>query len=421
MYFLADSNSFFTSVEKVFDFKIRGLPIISLSSNDGTIIALSESAKKLGLKKGTAFFKIKSFCEQNGVVVRSANFPLISDISARVMATVGRFAPEQYCYSIDEMLLRYQNINKVIPNLTDHARLIRKTVYKECKIPISVGGGSSITISKVANKLAKQHKSLNGALVIESENTRIRALKATMIEDIWGIGRRLAPKLSLMGFKTAYDLSQMNLNVARSQFSINLERTVRELNGVPCYHWDEVEPDQQQIFSTSTLGLKIFSKEPLLQALSKHAAVAAHKARRKNLKSKAVTCFIANSAFDQAPVHLRAMHEFEFATNDTCSITKAVTAMGSQLFKENIAFNKVGVGLLELSNVKNTQYDLFNSNPENPALMLALDGINARYGRDTIYLGSQGTDSTPKWGAKKEYLSKEYTTNWEHIPVVNAV
>lgn len=334
------------------------------------------------------------------------------------MAVIGRYAPIQHVYSIDESLLYYRNIQKVIPDLTAHALKIRKDVYRLCKIPVCVGGGSTITLSKIANRVAKKNQQLNGVLVIESEDARIKALKSTPLEDVWGIGRRLSPKLQLLGVKTAYDLSQMNLTVARNQFSINLERTIRELNGQACYHWDQVEPDQKQIFSTRSLGTRLYDAESVLQALSKHAGIVAQKARNRRLKGKVLMCFITNSAFHDTPVYLKGIHEFEYATNDTIAITRAVNRIGTQLFREGIAFSKVGVGLLDLTNTKNTQIDLFNTEPDNPKLMQAFDSINSRFGRDTIFVGAQGCEQ--KWDMRREFLSKEFTTNWNDIPIVNS-
>ncbi|WP_105903518.1 DUF4113 domain-containing protein [Vibrio gangliei] len=350
--------------------------------------------------------------------ILSQLYALYADISSRVMGVIGRYAPQQHEYSIDESILYFRNIQKVIPDLTAHAAKIRKDVYRLCKIPVCVGGGSSITLSKIANRVAKKERSLDGVLVIESEDVRLRALKSTPLTDVWGVGRRLAPKLNLMGIKTAYDLSQMNLSVARNQFSVNLERTVRELNGQVCFHWDDIEPDQRQIFSTRSLGTKLYDLELILQALSKHAGVAATKARKKNLKAKAVVCFISTSAFQDEPVYLKGVHEFEYATNDTIAITRAVNHVGKKLFREGVAFSKVGVGLLDLTNAKNSQMDMFNPEPDNPKLMQAMDVINSRYGRDTLFVGAQGCEQ--KWDMRREFLSKEYTTNWNDIPVVNS-
>jgi hypothetical protein len=53
-----------------------------------------------------------------------------------------------------------------------------------------------------------------------------------------------------MNIHTAYDLAKIPPGLARKQFSIEIERTVRELNGQVCKQSDEARADKQQIFST---------------------------------------------------------------------------------------------------------------------------------------------------------------------------
>lgn len=81
---LVDGNSFYASIERIFDPSIATAPICVLSNNDGAIVALTPEAKALGLKMGTPWFKVRSFAEHHGVVARSSNYELYGDISWRL-------------------------------------------------------------------------------------------------------------------------------------------------------------------------------------------------------------------------------------------------------------------------------------------------------------------------------------------------
>ena len=88
------------------------------------------------------------------------------------------------------------------------------------------------------------------------------------------------------------------------------------------------------------------------------------------------------------------------------------------LYRPGLNYYKIGVGLLELSNDRHQQFDMFATNdPGNPALMNALDNLNSRFGSNTLFIAAQGIDE--KWEMKREYLSSQYTTDWRHIPVVH--
>lgn len=55
-------------------------------------------------------------------------------------------------------------------------------------------------------------------------------------------------------------------------------------------------------------------------------------------------------------------------------------------------YYKIGVGLIDLVDGRHEQKDLFNENPNNDELMKVFDGINKKYGGDTVFLGAQGIE-----------------------------
>jgi hypothetical protein len=103
---LVDCNSFYFSCERVFDPKIAGRPVVVLSNNDGNVIARTNAAKALGIEMGAPAFQIYGLIKRHGVVVRSSNYELYGDLSARVMDTLSDFTGEMETYSIDAAFLR---------------------------------------------------------------------------------------------------------------------------------------------------------------------------------------------------------------------------------------------------------------------------------------------------------------------------
>jgi DNA polymerase V len=331
-----------------------------------------------------------------------------------MMNIIGRFAPEQYVYSIDETFLSFKNCSQVITDLESHGRLIQRTVWKEAKLPVCVGLGPTLTLAKIANRAAKKLPEFRGVCVIDNDQVRIQILKQIDVEDVWGIGRRLSVKLRLMNIKTAYDLSNMAAGLARKTFSIEVERTVRELNGQVCKMWDQVKADKKQIFSTRSVGERITEFEQLKQALSKHVCIAAAKARRQGSVCKTVLIFATNSPHDERPSGFKSVIHLPYPTNSTVELSQAVSQSASTLFREGVRYYKIGVGLLDLTSEKNCQLDLFNASKANPALMNILDQLNEKYGRNTLFLAAQGTEQ--KWDMRREFLTPQYSTKWHSLP-----
>jgi DNA polymerase V len=416
MYALVDANSFYCSAEQVFRPEWRGKPLIVLSNNDGCVVACNRQAKEAGVPKFEPYFKIKALCEQKKVIALSSNYELYSSLSTKMMDVIGRFAPEQYIYSIDESYLDFSHTSKAIPCFWEHGALIRRSVWRECRLPVCVGFGSTLTLAKVANHAAKKSRDYRGVCVIETEQQRRDILSQMSVGDVWGIGRRLTERMKFMGITTALQLADCDPNKARKDFNVNVERTIRELNGQPSMHWDSHPTGKKQIFSTRSVGERITDLSSLTEALAKHCGIASRKAREQGSLCKTMLIFAGSSPFDDRPVSQRAIHQFAYPTSDVTQITKAATKMAQELFRDGVLYYKIGVGLIELVSGEHEQHDLFNDTPSNEKLMSALDGLNRRYGKDTLFLAAQGIEQ--KWGMRRDMLTPQYTTRWSCLPKI---
>lgn len=227
-------------------------------------VAANRQAKEAGIKKFVPYFQVKAQCAERGVIACSSNYELYADLSSKMMDIIGRFAPEQYVYSIDETFLSFKNCYPAIKCLHTQGQLIRRTVWKEARLPVCLGIAATLTLAKLANHAAKQIEGYKGVCVIDNDHDRTAILKQLAVGDVWGRGRRLSAKLELMNIRSAFDLANMPAGLARKQFSIEVERTVRELTGQVCKVWDEARADKKLIFSTRSMGQCITDVESIL-------------------------------------------------------------------------------------------------------------------------------------------------------------
>ncbi|MFZ4986954.1 MAG: DNA polymerase V subunit UmuC, partial [Blastocatellia bacterium] len=89
---LVDANNFYASCERVFDARLVGRPVVVLSNNDGCVIARSAESKQLGIAMGEPFFKVRDLIEEHRVIVRSSNYELYGDMTARLMDVLEQFS-----------------------------------------------------------------------------------------------------------------------------------------------------------------------------------------------------------------------------------------------------------------------------------------------------------------------------------------
>lgn len=96
-----------------------------------------------------------------------------------------------------------------------------------------------------------------------------------------GRGNLIARKLYVLGIRTALDLALTNPAFVRKNFSIVLERTVRELNGKSCMSLEEAPPAKQQIVCSRSFGEKITEYDSLRQAVCQYAERVSEKLRKE--------------------------------------------------------------------------------------------------------------------------------------------
>jgi DNA polymerase V len=154
--------------------------------------------------------------------------------------------------------------------------------------------------------------------------------------------------------------------------------------------------------------------------LCTHAEIAAVKLRKQNSMAKAMTIFAASSPHDPNGYYRKSVfHHFDTPTNDSRLFLNACTIALEALYKKGVRFYRCGVGLLDISDKSNVQFDLFSTAVTDPKLMLCMDAINQKYGRDTLHLAGKGTDQ--KFAMRREYLSPQYTTRLKDVPRIYCI
>ncbi|WP_139923602.1 Y-family DNA polymerase [Hymenobacter sp. DG01] len=427
MYALVDCNNFYVSCERVFRPELVGVPVVVLSNNDGCLISRSDEAKALGLRMGEPYFKARPLLEQHRVRVFSSNYPLYGDLSRRVNLVLGQFSPEVELYSIDESFVHLGAPARHGPAYEDVALAIRAAVLQQVGIPVCVGVGPTKTLAKLANRRARHTP--GGVLILDSPESRAKALVATPIQEIWGIGRRQAPKLLVAGIGTAAELAAAPEGWVRQNLGgVVGVRLWRELRGEACLSWhprpedeDESGARRHSVTYTRSFGQPQRGQLALQEAVATFAARAAEKLRRHGLAANLVTVLLGSDRFAAATdVATRtAVIYLPQATQNTSELLAAARRGLAQLYQPGTAYVRAGVLLSGLEPPGQPQLDLFR--PVEPTrlqeqqqLMRTLDSLNQRFGRDAVRYAATGTRSAA-WAGRSGFRSPAYTTNWEEL------
>lgn len=414
---LVDGNNFFVSCERVFNPQLAGRPVVVLSNNDGCVVARSNEVKALGVKMGTPWFQLRDRARQHGIAALSSNYELYADMSNRMMAMLGEYSPDQEIYSIDECFLGLAGFAH--HDLVEYGLSIRCRVGRWIGIPVCVGIGATKTLAKLANHCAKKGLAGREGVCDFSRMTddELRQLFSRIaVGEIWGVGPRLSRQLADLGIANVEALRGADAATLRARFSVTLERTIRELNGVSCIALEETAPNKQQIISSRSFGCYVYDLPSLREAVASYIAIAAEKLRSQGSLAGMVQVYVrTNPHKENVPQYQRGLTlPLPEPSNDTLRLTQAALAVLDRLYRPGYAYQKAGVALLHLSAAATTQASLLAILPDNPRLMEAMDRINAIWGRGTLRSAAEGIDK--RWRMKRERMSPGYTTRWDQLP-----
>ena len=418
---LVDCNNFYASCERVFEPKLEGRPIVVLSNNDGCIIARSNEAKALGIKMGAPYFKLKNLITQNGVVVKSSNYPLYGDMSSRVMKVIGEYSPVQEVYSIDESFI---DLMRLPLNLMDHMHSLRRRVKSWTGIPVCVGVGSTKVLAKLANRIAKKYPRFDGVFDIDdlSYERYCKLLKSVEVGDLWGIGRQSAKKLNRIGIHTSYDFYQSDVGVIETLLGVNGKKIYKELYGSSCIPIEAIPPARQQIVSSRSFGCDLKDFDELNQALTNLTRKAVNKLNNHQLATTTITVFIYTNPHkkDKPCVHLSKTVGMTTAIQDQSQIIPLVAQILRLIYKPGHSFYKGGLVLGNLT--KNyQQQDLFSITQNSQIQTMArqksntIRSVNKRFNESIKYASELGNN---RWLPRADFKSNRYTTSWTELLVI---
>ncbi|TDE55412.1 Y-family DNA polymerase [Flavobacterium sp. GT3P67] len=418
MYALVDCNNFYASCERVFQPKFVGKPVAILSNNDGCVISRSNEAKDVGVPMGAPIFKIKELVKEKNVEIFSSNYPLYGDLSNRVMSILGQFTPNVEIYSIDEAFLNFDGLT--ISDYQNYGIQMKTRIQKWVGIPVCIGFAPTKALSKVANKIAKKFQDrTQGVYVIDTEEKRIKALKWTKIEDVWGIGYRMNKKMKTRNIVTALDfIAPQHEAWIKKEMGVIGMRLKYELEGKSVLDLEPIVDQKKSIATTRSFPKQISDFDLLRERVATFASVCAEKLRKQNscCHTIIVMLVVDKHTVQTSKYYFNMAITLPYASNSTLTISNVAIDMLKKLHQgnEHLKFKKAGVIVTELIDQDKKQLQLFDEeNPKHLVLMKVMDGLNNKIGDKKVKLATQNLSLT--WNMNQNHLSPKYTTNFKDI------
>ena len=379
---LVDCDSFFVSCERKLNPELNGLAVSVVSGERGCVIARSREAKRLGVPMGIPLFQaVEKYPE---CLYIPANHYAYTKISKMVMSVLREFSPNIQVYSIDEAFVDFTGLTKLYKNNYYNLGLeLQKRVWEEVNIPVTIGISTSKTLAKLASDKAKN---TSDRIALAGKQTRIKLLKRTEIDEVWGIGRKLGVKLKGYGIKTAYDYTLKDDAWVQKRFGKNGLVTKAELTGVMISPISD-EAELPKSISDSKSFLEFTSDLNFLKnELSIHIHSCCKRLRQIDCKCSTIGVFVKTKDFKT----FYEKAELDIPVNFEFDISKTAFELLDKMFLPQIPYRSVGVVFENFSRISEEQLLLFENNSrreQNERLGKSLDRLEQKFGRNIVRTG----------------------------------
>lgn len=421
---LIDCNNFFVSCERVFRPDLEGKPVVVLSSNDGCAVARSNEAKALGIPMGAPAFKYRQIFEEHKIVKFSANFELYGDISKRITALLTTITPRIEIYSVDESFLDLSELD--ITDYNAWGRAVRDIIMRNVGVPVSIGIAPSKTLAKLASEVSKTSTEFDGVLNFMDmpQDQKDAILASAPVSEVWGVGRKLGPKLRAEGVGTALSLSTLRPQRAQQMMGIHGRQLVAELQGISCHKLESIHDPAQSIMRSRTFGEDTNQAYVLEAAIATLGAQAAFRLRREKLLAKRIGIFVDTNK--HKPGFRRWVRDIKLTTptNDSGSIITMIVQELESFYSTSQYYHRLGIFLNDFVPENAVQTDLLgqvdtDGQEKGHARMQALDAINSKWGKGKIFFAAERLSKS--WQPKHQIRSPRYVSHWDELPKLRIV
>jgi DNA polymerase-4 len=202
VFFHADLDAFFASVEQLDDLSLRGKPVIvgGLPTDRRSVVSTcSYEARRFGVHSAMPTARAVQLCPQ-GIFMRG-HFHRYHEKSREVMQVFGEFSSDVQQLSVDEAFLDMSGTTRLFGPPAEAARKLKAAVREKTGLTVSIGTASNKYLAKIASGIQKP----DGLTVVPPGGEEAFML-ALPLEKLWGAGTKTQETLRRAGFRTTADV-----------------------------------------------------------------------------------------------------------------------------------------------------------------------------------------------------------------------
>lgn len=341
----------------------------------GIVLAKSTPCKKLGIKTAETIYSAKKKCP--ALRVYPPNFPFYSMMSQKMFELLSNYTPDIEIASIDECYLDYGKVKNLYGDPLLFAKKIQKQILDELGFTVNIGIANNKLCAKMASDFSKPYK-----IHTLYENEVEEKMYPLPIEDLFGIGKKTAPKLRNLGIETIGDLAKMDEKRLKPMFKNMAISMIESAKGIS---FDPVVSDKwvpKGIGNEITLSKDVSDKETLLHHLLDLTENVSLRLRKQKKYAYTVCVTIKTNDFKRRSHQKKLLN----ATNVTSELYEQVKRVFLEMYDDD-KVRLIGVRLDNLTEHRTYQgslFDSFKEEKQNAKLDETIDSIKLKYGQSSI-------------------------------------
>jgi DNA polymerase-4 len=347
------------------------------------ILASSYEAKRCGVKTGTSVAEAKSLCPDIQLLI--ARPALYVSYHDRIVEAVGTVLPVDKVRSIDEMQFRLIGREREPENAAAIGRELKRAIREKVgdTLSCSVGIAPNAFMAKLGTELQKP----DGLVVLEAKDLPGRVLQLELT-GFTGINKKTAVRLNAAGIFTAADLYAADPKGLVTAFgSVVGGRWWYLLRG---YELELPEQERKSLGHSHVLPPEMRTDQGCREVLLRLMQKASARLRKEGLWAGSMDVFVRGRKKSwRAPLRLPP-------SQDTVTFNEHfLRAWEGRDFEQPYI---VGVTFGGLAHAEEVTPSLFDPTRDRAALNSAVDSLNRRFGKNTIYLAGMehAKDAAPE-------------------------
>lgn len=385
-----DANSFYASVECLYNPDIRNLPVAvggDVEQRHGIILTKNQIAKKYGVQTGEAIWQARQKCPN--LVCVPPDYALYIRFSARMRRLLEEYSDRVESFGLDEAWCDLSNPGFSIEDGEKVAHEIRNRIREQLGITVSVG----VSFNKILAKLGSDMKKPDAVTVIPADSFRERIWHLP-VGDLLYVGPSTKRKLAQMNITTIGQLATLDSSILQWRFGKNgliLKAYANGLDTSPVMPTD-FRAAIKSVGNSTTPPHDLVSMSDvkcLFYLLAESVAVRLRengfRARRVSISAR-TTALVTNS------------HQLTLSrpTNLTDDIAQAAMRLFDERFAHGFPYRSAGISCSNLvPDDAPIQLDFLGGEERRmslEALEGSLDDLRRRYGQHVVQRGIVLTD-----------------------------